>query len=232
MKQSYLDDLRQVTTREELLSAFMRIGTSMGFPLGTISFRTGPFGGQPVFRGVTKTAPEWLQRASDLSLAMADPVFVKLNLSREPFFYDADFYASNNAGPLWEVGAPYGYRNGVCASFHISPNRALIWGFDTDERLPADEQRRLQLMASNQLIGVFGCAAVERVLGLERPLLTERQKEILGYVRSGMSSWVISNLIDISEETVNYHMKRVLSILGVSTRVQAVDKALALGLLD
>ena len=31
MKQSYLDDLRQVNTREELLSAFMRIGTSMGF---------------------------------------------------------------------------------------------------------------------------------------------------------------------------------------------------------
>lgn len=232
MKQSDLDDLRQVTTREELLSAFMRIGASMGFPLGTVAFRTGPYGGAAVFRGVYKASPEWVERSSNLSLAMTDPVFVRLNVSREPFIYDADFYAKHDAGPLWEIGAPYGYRNGVCASFHISANRALIWGFDTDERLPTDEKRRMDLMASNQLIGVFGWAAVERVLGPARPLLTDRQIEILRYARAGMSSWVIANLTGISEETVNYHVKRLRSVLGVSTRVQAVDKALELGLLD
>ncbi|TXG96588.1 MAG: LuxR family transcriptional regulator [Nevskiaceae bacterium] len=232
MKQSDLDDLRHVTTREELLSGFMRLGESLGFPLGTVAFRSGAFEASPVFTSVTNASPEWLQRSNSLELAMTDPVFTRLNVSREPFIYDADFYFAKECGPLWEIGAPFGYKNGVSASLHISPNRALFWGFDTDERLPTDEKRRMELIAANQLIGVFGCAAVERVLGPDRPLLSERQREILRYVRSGRSSWVISSLTDISEETVNYHMKRIRAIMGVSTRLQAVDKAVALGLLD
>lgn len=233
MKQAHLDDLRDVTNSEELLAAFMRIGNALGFPMGTVAFRTGAYSEQPVFHSVAQTLQDnWRERASDRELSMADPVFARVNTSMEPFFYGPDFYAQHGAGELWDIGAQYGYKNGPAASLHLSPDRAVLWGFDTDEPLPSSEAHRIQLLASTQLVGVYMYAAAERLLAEKRQLLTERQKEILRHVRSGRSSWVISSLTDISPETVNYHMKNIRAILGVSTRVQAIDKAIALGLLD
>lgn len=232
MKRGDLEALRDVQTKAELLEAFMRIGNSLGFPLGTMSFRSGIYAKSPSFGSVALSPPDWLKRAGDRDLSMADPVFAKVNTSVEPFIYGPDFYASHGAGNLWDLGAKYGYRNGPVASLHLSAERALIWGFDTDELLPADESRRLQLLANTQLIGIYAHQAAERLLDYARPILTDRQREILRHVRSGRSSYVISALTGIKPDTVEYHMKKIREVLGVRTRLQAIDKAISLGLLS
>lgn len=213
------------------MAGISRIGESLGFGISTVAFRQGRYGVDASYTSVTNAPPIWVKKAGDRELQKRDPVFHLLNTSLEPFFYDADFYAAHDAGPLWELAAPHGFVNGVSASLCLGPDRLLFWGFDTDEPLPDDESRRLRLLGDNMLVGVSVCAAAVRVLGLPAPVLTDRQREVLEYVRAGRSSITIASLMSISDETVNFHMKRIRAILGVTTRHQAVAKAEALGLL-
>lgn len=48
--------------------------------------------------------------------------------------------------------------------------------------------------------------------------LTERQKEIIAYIRSGLTNKEIANKLFISENTVKYHLKIIYEILDVAHR--------------
>lgn len=62
--------------------------------------------------------------------------------------------------------------------------------------------------------------------------LTSRENDVLRLLAEGISSRQIATRLDISERTVESHISNVYRKLGVGSRVQAVRKASALGLLD
>ena len=53
--------------------------------------------------------------------------------------------------------------------------------------------------------------------------LTERQAEILHWLKVGKSNVEISIILSISPDTVKFHLRNVYSILGVFNRVQAAQ---------
>ncbi len=55
--------------------------------------------------------------------------------------------------------------------------------------------------------------------------LTEREREILGLIREGRTDEEISALLNISEKTVANHCERLMSKLGVHTRVALIAYA-------
>jgi DNA-binding NarL/FixJ family response regulator len=57
------------------------------------------------------------------------------------------------------------------------------------------------------------------------PLLTARQQEVLGFLLDGRSNKEISELLNLSDETVKNHVSAVLRAFGVQTRIQAVVAA-------
>jgi transcriptional regulator EpsA len=61
--------------------------------------------------------------------------------------------------------------------------------------------------------------------------VTEREREILGWVREGMSNQAIGALLDISPLTVKNHIQKILRKLKATNRAQAVSKALSLRLI-
>lgn len=62
--------------------------------------------------------------------------------------------------------------------------------------------------------------------------ITPRQLECLTWAQEGKSATDIGAILEISPRTVENHFARVCEQLGVRTRIQAVVKALDLGLLD
>jgi putative two-component system response regulator len=52
--------------------------------------------------------------------------------------------------------------------------------------------------------------------------MTERQREVFGWVKKGKTNWEIAKIIGCSEENVKYHMKNILRIMGSYNRTQAV----------
>ncbi|MGO7960461.1 helix-turn-helix domain-containing protein [Rhizobium leguminosarum] len=64
------------------------------------------------------------------------------------------------------------------------------------------------------------------------PRLTQREKLCLFWAAQGKSSSCISGILEISEHTVNFHIKNAMRKLDVANRIVAVQKAARLGLID
>jgi transcriptional regulator EpsA len=60
--------------------------------------------------------------------------------------------------------------------------------------------------------------------------LSERQSEILYWMHEGKTNWEIAKILDLTELNVKYHVDQIFSKLDVRSRVNAVAKAHALGL--
>ena len=74
----------------------------------------------------------------------------------------------------------------------------------------------------------FDTQALPR-LTLPPMVLTRREIEVLAWVARGRTDWQIAEILYLSVKTVNYHVQRAKSKLGVSSRTHAVASAVALG---
>lgn len=62
--------------------------------------------------------------------------------------------------------------------------------------------------------------------------LTEQEKNVLQYLARGLVNSEIANSLHISVHTVKAHLEAIYEKLSVRNRVQAVIKAVILGLID
>ncbi|RWF05572.1 MAG: LuxR family transcriptional regulator [Mesorhizobium sp.] len=62
--------------------------------------------------------------------------------------------------------------------------------------------------------------------------LSKREMECISWVAKGKSSWDIGMILGISENTVNFHIKKVNIKLSSSNRTVSAIKAVVLGIID
>lgn len=62
--------------------------------------------------------------------------------------------------------------------------------------------------------------------------LSPKEIECLNWAMEGKTSWEIGIILGRKENTVNYHIANIMDKLNVTTRQQAVIKALRLGLIQ
>jgi DNA-binding NarL/FixJ family response regulator len=62
--------------------------------------------------------------------------------------------------------------------------------------------------------------------------LTGRERDVLALVADGLPNRDVAARLGISEHTVKFHLASLFGKLGVSTRTQAVRRALEWGLID
>lgn len=63
-------------------------------------------------------------------------------------------------------------------------------------------------------------------------LLTNREKEVLSWVKAGKGSWEISVILGVSQATVNFHVTNAMRKLESTNRLHAVATALQNGIID
>jgi len=62
--------------------------------------------------------------------------------------------------------------------------------------------------------------------------LSEREIEVLSLIAAGNSNKLIADQLNISEDTVKGHIKRILSKLGANDRTHAVTVGLKRGIIE
>ena len=62
------------------------------------------------------------------------------------------------------------------------------------------------------------------------PALSQREREVLGYIVKGFTYAEIADLTDISQHTVSTHIRKIYRKLSVHSRGEAVYEALQLGI--
>ncbi|MBW3601866.1 MAG: FHA domain-containing protein [Actinobacteria bacterium] len=66
----------------------------------------------------------------------------------------------------------------------------------------------------------------------ERPMLSPRQREVLAYLKDGLTNPEIAVRLGVTERTVKAHCQEVFDRLNARNRTAAVAAAMRLGLLD
>ena len=62
--------------------------------------------------------------------------------------------------------------------------------------------------------------------------MTNREVEVLKWLKEGKSSFEVSMILNISERTVNFHCNNIMRKLDAVNRVQAVAVALEKRIID
>ena len=83
----------------------------------------------------------------------------------------------------------------------------------------------LDARAARALVSALHEAEVE-------PVLSDRERQVVALVASGLANKQIARRLSISEKTVKNHLTRVFSLLGVSGRTEAALWAAEHGLVD
>jgi LuxR family maltose regulon positive regulatory protein len=85
-----------------------------------------------------------------------------------------------------------------------------------------------------KLLSAYG-EDLQRTAGTAKELtepLTDREREILGYLAAGLTNQEIAEELVISSETVKKHASNIYGKLGVGSRTEAASKARELDLLE
>jgi transcriptional regulator EpsA len=113
-----------------------------------------------------------------------------------------------------------------------------FFAFVSLKKMPLERDRQLA-----QLLVPHIFSAYSRALTRERPVaeivrtddrdapITDREVEILRWVREGKSNQEIGMILSISPLTVKNHVQKILRKLNATNRAQAVSKAIAMKLL-
>jgi ATP/maltotriose-dependent transcriptional regulator MalT len=100
---------------------------------------------------------------------------------------------------------------------------------------------RLRLAADPNIEIVDRVERAEAVLSLPAPArlqeplieaLTAREHDVLALVADGLPNREIAGRLAISEHTVKFHLASVFGKLNVSTRTEAVQRGLRLGVIE
>lgn len=182
--------------------------------------------------------PEAFQSTfASTSIGQRDPVMRRLKRLSAPFVYDQSMYVNEQAADLWDMQALFGYKTGIAMALHLPGGRHFVMGVDREQPLPSDDMVLTRMMADLQLLAVHAQDSVVRLLAPQAqgvqpiPQLTDREIEILKWTAEGKSSWAVSQILNLGEHNVKYHIKRILLKLEVSSKHQAVAKAKSFGLI-
>lgn len=116
------------------------------------------------------------------------------------------------------------------------PLRVFLSGRASDEL----DALRERLLADSNLELVDRAEVADAVISLpslrhSQPLiegLTAREHEVLARLADGLHNRDIAAALAISEHTVKFHLASIFGKLGVSTRTEAVQRGLRLGVIE
>lgn len=94
------------------------------------------------------------------------------------------------------------------------------------------KDRIIQVAPYAQLVAKYIHETVQRIVakedaGLAPIALTVREKECLMWAAEGKTSWETSQILNISERTVVFHLGNAARKLNVANRPQAVARAIS-----
>lgn len=97
--------------------------------------------------------------------------------------------------------------------------------------LPHLHSTYLRVQAIEREIAEAGVRPNASGVGYSSASISEREEQVLGWVREGMSNQEIGVQLGISPLTVKNHVQKILRKLGATNRAQAVARAMSMNLL-
>ncbi|MGL3104372.1 autoinducer binding domain-containing protein [Bradyrhizobium sp. BR 1432] len=180
---------------------------------------------------------DWCHRYLDRKYYAVDPAVHRAPMFSGPFLWEQLRQRCKlrpDEQRVLEESRQAGLKHGVSVPLFGAFGRVsvVLFASQLDDADPQGQVPRLAALASNFHLAFSEIAPPADSSGDTEEILSERQKECLSLVAKGKSSWHIGKHLNISENTVNFHIRSVRQKMGTRTRTQALLKAIQLGLID
>ncbi len=187
----------------------------------------------------TNYSSRWRDKYIDEQMVNIDPVHVHCLGKSTPLIWMPTLFSDASQNEFYEEACSHGIRAGVSLPVH-GPNHefgAVSFASDT-------KPDKSFLQHTTRYIPELSCLRdfiCETSLRFTQPAalpdekiisLTARELECLKWSACGKSSWDIANILNCTESGINSHFSKIREKLGVSTRRQAIVKAIRLELIN
>lgn len=177
---------------------------------------------------------EWQERYASKRYLQIDPTVRHGRQSQAPLIWREEVFSS--ARELWDESKTAGLRVGWAQSSldAVGVGGMLTLARSSDELSESEiayqeiKMRWLVNIAHLALSRIF----VSRQTQENQPTLTPREIEVFKWTADGKTSGEISDLLSISENTVNFHIKNAVAKLQTANKTAAVVRAAMLGMLN
>ncbi|BBC02347.1 DNA-binding CsgD family transcriptional regulator [Bradyrhizobium japonicum] len=180
-----------------------------------------------------KWPPDWCERYFKHKYHTIDPVVRRTPMLLRPFLWDqlANHYELQpDERRVLDEAREAGLKHGMSVPLFGPLGRVSVVSFasPSDDVDPQDRIGHLNALAS-----LFHTAHGEIARpcnngGEKKVTLSQREITCMRWVAEGKSSWEIGVILEISLNTVNFHIKNAMRKLGATTRIQAVAIAIRL----
>jgi DNA-binding CsgD family transcriptional regulator len=182
---------------------------------------------------VSSWPAELIARYDRSSLLLSSPVFGRVANSVVPFAVDLEQQAVGKTGREADVLALFrSYNMQRFALFPVADpegRRGLV-SFYGDRPLPTNQEMLELTMLSIQVFDrLYQIGRNDPRPGVD---LTEREIDCLTWTAAGKTSAEISEILGLSEHTVNHYLNRATRKLDTVNRTQAVAKAIRTGIIN
>lgn len=184
-----------------------------------------------------KAPPDWCRRYLERKYYTIDPVVRRTPMFAGPFLWDelAKAYQLQACEQrVLQEAKEAGLKNGVSVPLFGPLGQISVISFAScfDDADPQANVRRLKALAWHFHIAFAEIAKPSDCASNGKVSLSEREKDCLRWVAEGKSSWEIGKILNVSENTVNFHVKNAMRKLGTANRTHGLVKAIRLGLIE
>lgn len=236
----FIEHSSQATSPFELFNRLVKAASPLGFEYIAYASLEGvgrSSGRETPLLGVMLNFPSaWEQQYRDNEYHRIDPVFQFAHLAGTPFYWDdlpRLMVLTPEQKKMMAEAAAAGLVHGVSVPLYGPRGGVALISFAAGKLLPSSGTC---LGVLNALAGQFHLAYMRFAPAEEVqdpcPQITRRERECLRWIARGKSSADIAAILGISENTVNFHIKKLLAKLDVHSRTVAVLRAQTMGLLD
>lgn len=180
---------------------------------------------------------DWTDHYEQRRYVRTDPVMIDARKSRLPFQWRGESIRSRANKlqlKIFDEAGDFGISDGITVPLHGADGEFAVLSATPNEPGSFDKLFRAR-QDDMLLLANYGHAAVSRFIDQAEPQpavrLSPRERECLVWTARGKTAWEISEILQLSQGTVTWHLHNAKTKLGVYGKSHAVVKALMLGLI-
>ena len=232
-REEHLNALLCIDSVQDLFSQITKMAKSMGFEYCAYGIQMPVPISRPKVEMFNNYSEQWKKRYSERGYLQVDPTVRHALKSTLPVLWSNKLFES--AREMWEDAHDHGLRFGWAHPSRDPSGAVGLLSLARGSEILTSRELSAQ-QAQMCWLTQYTHAAMSRLLTPElvpeiRATITAREKEVLCWTAEGKTAYEISQILSVTERTVNFHINNVIAKLGTSNKTQAAVKAAALGLL-
>lgn len=187
-------------------------------------------------KGIGNFPPSFYNEYFNEDLRLYDPALRLVQYTNKPFVFSKTFTKLKDEKSLLVLNCfrASGIRDGIGVPVHGAGGHHGFVAWASSEILSINETQKSLILGYSCLLyhKIEDCRLLTSRETQMKRKLSEREKEILLWILEGKSNFEIASILNISDNTVKFHIKNVCADFGVSSRIHAAMRALQYGALN